>query len=151
LRARFERVRHEVIATERPTPALHQEIVAMRERVRAAHPVKTGWFDVKHSPGGMVDVEFAVQFLVLSQSCMHPELTANMGNIALLQLAQQLGLLPHGVGNAAADAYRELRRLQHHARLNEAPTQLETQAAAPEQAAVKALWLAVFGPLSAAV
>ena len=151
LRARFERVRHEVIATERPTPALHQEIVAMRERVRAAHPVKTGWFDVKHSPGGMVDVEFAVQFLVLSQSCMHPELTANMGNIALLQLAQQLGLLPHGVGNAAADAYRELRRLQHHARLNEAPTQLETQAAAHEQAAVKALWLAVFGPLSAAV
>ena len=150
LRARFERVRHEVIATERPTPALRQEIMAMRERVRAAHHVRAGLFDVKHSPGGMVDVEFAVQFLVLSQSCRHPELTANMGNIALLQLAQKLGLLPQGVGSAAADAYRELRRLQHHARLNEAPTQLEAQAAGPEQAAVKALWLTVFGSLSAA-
>jgi glutamate-ammonia-ligase adenylyltransferase len=108
-------------------------------------------FDVKHSTGGMVDVEFAVQFLVLSQSCRHPELTANRGNIALLLLAQKLELLPQGVGSAAADAYRELRRLQHHARLNEAPTQLDAQAAGPEQAAVKALWLAVFGPLSAAV
>jgi glutamate-ammonia-ligase adenylyltransferase len=96
-------------------------------------------------------VEFAVQFLVLSQSYRHPELTANRGNIALLLLAQELGLLPQGVGSAAADAYRELRRLQHHARLNEAPTQLDAQAAGPEQAAVKALWLAVFGPLSAAV
>ncbi|NBY72294.1 MAG: bifunctional [glutamate--ammonia ligase]-adenylyl-L-tyrosine phosphorylase/[glutamate--ammonia-ligase] adenylyltransferase [Betaproteobacteria bacterium] len=149
LRMRFERVRHEVIATERPAPALRQEIMAMRERVRAAHPVKAGLFDVKHSPGGMVDVEFAVQFLVLSQSCRHPGLTANIGNIALLLLAQDLGLLPQGLGSAAADAYRELRRLQHHARLNEAPTQLIAPAAGPEQSVVKALWQAVFGPFRA--
>jgi glutamate-ammonia-ligase adenylyltransferase len=62
--------------------------------------VKAGRFDLKHSPGGMVDAEFAVQFLVLSQSGQHPELVPNVGNIALLQRAESAGLLPAGVGQA---------------------------------------------------
>ena len=65
-----------------------------------------------------------MQFLVLSQSAQHPELIPNVGNIALLQRAEACGLLPPGVGQAAADAYRELRRVQHKARLNEEPTQV---------------------------
>ena len=69
----------------------------------------------------MVDAEFAVQYLVLSQSGAHPELRGNLGNIALLERAEQVGLLPAGVGHAAANAYRELRRVQHRARLDEAP------------------------------
>ena len=72
----------------------------------------------------MVDAEFAVQFLVLSQAARHPELIPNVGNIALLQRAEAAGLLPPGVGQAAASAYRELRRVQHQARLNEEPTQV---------------------------
>src|SRR5256885_5920808 len=70
-------------------------------------------------PGGMVDVEFAVQYLVLSQSAMHPGLMANLGNIALLQRAEEAGLLPAGVGQQAARAYRELRRPPHVARVGE--------------------------------
>ena len=116
----------------------------MRDRVRAAHPAPQGQFDVKHSPGGMVDAEFAVQYLVLSQSAAHPELRGNVGNIALLQRAEQVGLLPPGVGMAAADAYRELRRVQHVARLDEAPTQVAPPALQPERDAVLALWRAVF-------
>ena len=102
--------------------ALRAEIVTMRERVRSAHRTRDGQFDVKHSPGGMVDAEFAVQYLVLAHSSSHPELVGNVGNIALLQRAEQVGLLPAGVGHAAADAYRELRRVQHRARLDEVPT-----------------------------
>lgn len=118
----------------------------MRDKVRLAHPVPGAQFDVKHSPGGMVDAEFAVQYLVLSQSARHPALVANAGNIALLRAAEAAGLLPAGVGTAAADAYRELRRLQHRARLNEEPTQLDPQSVTAERAAVLALWAAVFGP-----
>jgi len=102
-------------------------------------------FDVKHSPGGMVDAEFAVQYLVLAKSARHPELAANTGNIALLRAAETVGLLPAGVGTAAGNAYRELRRLQHRARLDEAPTQLDPSSVANERAAVLALWAAVFG------
>ena len=107
---RFDAVREAVITAPRDVAALRAEIIAMREKVRAAHPVKAGRFDVKHSPGGMVDAEFAVQFLVLSQAASHPELIPNVGNIALLQRAEAARLLPAGVGEAAARAYRELRR-----------------------------------------
>lgn len=145
LRQRFDAVRQAVICAPRDPAALRQEIVAMRDKVRQAHPVHGEHFDVKHSTGGMVDVEFAVQYLVLSQSARHPELVANAGNIALLHAAEAVGLLPAGVGTAAADAYRELRRIQHRARLDEAPTQVDSRSVATEQAAVLALWAAVFG------
>lgn len=145
LRARFDTVREAVITSERDPQALREEIVTMRERVRSAHPVPSGMFEVKHSPGGMVDAEFALQYLVLSQSAAHPELRANLGNIALLERAEQVGLLPPGVGHAAANAYRELRRVQHQARLDEAPTQVAPPALQTERNAVLALWSAVFG------
>ncbi len=144
LQARFDAVREAVITAPRDAAALRDEIVAMRERVRSAHPVRGGLFDVKHSPGGMVDVEFAVQYLVLSQSALHPGLMANLGNIALLQRAEEAGLLPAGVGQQAARAYRELRRLQHVARLDERTAQLVPGQAEPLSAPVKALWEAVF-------
>ncbi len=146
LQQRFDAVRQAVIAAPRAAQALRLEIVAMREKVRLAHPVHGEQFDVKHSPGGMVDAEFAVQYLVLSQSTHHPSLIANVGNIALLRIAEAAGLLPAGVGSAAADAYRELRRIQHRARLNEEPTQVNAESVAGERAAVLALWAAVFGP-----
>jgi [glutamine synthetase] adenylyltransferase / [glutamine synthetase]-adenylyl-L-tyrosine phosphorylase len=145
LAGRFENVRRGVLTAPRDAAALRDEIRAMREKVRAAHPVRPGRFDVKHSPGGMMDVEFAVQYLVLAMGAAQPGLLDNVGNIALLQRAEDAGLLPAGVGHAAADAYRELRRAQHMARLDEQPTHFEPQALAPQGAAVLALWHAVFG------
>jgi glutamate-ammonia-ligase adenylyltransferase len=142
---RFEAVRRAVLAAPRDLPALLGEVRAMREKVRAAHPVKAGCFDVKHSPGGMMDVEFAVQLLVLGHSGAHAELLDDVGNIALLRRAEAAGLLPPGVGSEAADAYRDLRRAQHRARLDEQPTQIEPSTMAEQSRAVTALWRAVFG------
>jgi glutamate-ammonia-ligase adenylyltransferase len=144
LQPRFDDVRQAVITAPRDEAALKAEIVAMREKVREARPVKAGVFDVKHSPGGMVDAEFAVQFLVLAHSCRYTELQGNIGNIALLQRAEAVGLLPSGIGEAAASAYRELRKVQHKARLNEAPTQVPLPELQAERGAVLALWKAVF-------
>ena len=144
LRQKFGKIREGVITAPRNAALLRAEIVAMRDKVRAAHPIKGNLFDVKHSSGGMVDAEFAVQYLVLSQSAQHPELVANVGNIALLQRAEAAGLLPPGVGQAAAGAYRALRRVQHQARLNEAPTQVALGELQTERDAIAALWSAVF-------
>jgi [glutamine synthetase] adenylyltransferase / [glutamine synthetase]-adenylyl-L-tyrosine phosphorylase len=146
--ARFEATRRAVLTAPRDAAALKAEVLAMRERMRQARPVRVGCFDVKHSPGGMVDVEFAVQALVLAHAGTHPALLDNAGNIALLQRAEAAGLLPAGLGQAAADAYRELRRAQHRARLDEAATQFEADTAAalqPHAEAVRSLWRAVFG------
>ena len=144
LRAKFDQVRQNVISAPRDLPALKQEIIAMRDKVRVAHPVKPAMFDVKHSPGGMVDAEFAVQYLVLAHSAAHPELQANVGNIALMRLAEAAGLLPAGVGANAADAYRSLRHVQHVARLDEAPTQVAASELQVERDAMLGLWDAVF-------
>ena len=144
LTARFDAVRHAVITAPRDHAALRGEIVAMREKMRAAHPVRGGLFDVKHSPGGMVDAEFVTQYLVLAHTAQHPELAPNLGNIALLGRADDAGLLPAGVGHAAANAYRELRRLQHRARLDEQPTQVPPESLAAERQAIQRLWQAVF-------
>jgi [glutamine synthetase] adenylyltransferase / [glutamine synthetase]-adenylyl-L-tyrosine phosphorylase len=148
LAERFEATRRAVLTAPRDLEALKREIAAMRERVRDAHAVRPTRFDVKHSRGGMMDAEFAVQWLVLAHSAAHPALQDNAGNIALLQRAEQAGLLPAGVGVAAADAYRELRRVQHRARLDEAPTQVDMVDLGPLRShrdAVLALWRAVFG------
>ncbi len=142
---RFDAARCAVLTAPRDAEALRAEVQTMRQKVRAAHPVRAGLFDVKHSVGGMMDAEFAVQYLVLTQSAAQRELTVNAGNIALLQRAEGCGLLPPGVGVAAADAYRELRRAQHRARLDEQPTQLAPEACAAPREAVLALWRAVFG------
>ena len=144
LRQRFEQIREGVVTAPRDAKLLRDEIVAMRRKVSAARPVKNNMFDVKHSAGGMVDAEFAVQYLVLSQSAQHPELVANVGNIALLQRAEAAGLLLPGVGQAASMAYRALRRVQHQARLNESPTQVAPSELVAERDAITALWAAVF-------
>ncbi len=146
LGARFDTVREAVITAPRDGQALRDEIVTMRERVRSAHAVPAGLFDVKHSVGGMMDVEFAVQYLVLLHAGAHRELIPNLGNIALVQRAEAAGLVPVGIGQAAANAYRALRRVQHVARLNETPTQVPSDELQQEQQAVLTLWQAVFKP-----
>ena len=144
LTARFNAVRHAVLTAPRDHAALRAEIVAMRDRMQAANPVRAGLFDLKHSPGGMVEAEFATQYLVLAHTREHPELEPNLGNIALLQRAETAGLLPAGVGHAAADAYRHLRHLQHLARLDEQSTQIEPEPVAGQRTAIQRLWQAVF-------
>ena len=142
---RFDAVRRQVLGAPRDRAALAREVIEMRDKVRAARPVKAGLFDVKHSPGGMMDAEFAVQWLVLAHAPQHAMLRDNVGNIALLQRAEAMQLLPAGVGLAAGDAYRELRRAQHRARLDEQPTQFAPELLARERDAVLGLWRAVFG------
>jgi len=146
LKQRFDVIRKAVIAAPRQLGDLKAEIVSMRERLRSAHPVKGDAFDIKQSPGGMIDVEFVMQYLVLAQAAQHPELIDNAGNIALLERAEVLHLLPEGVGHAAASAYRELRHVQHRARLNEEPTQMPLPGLQAQRDAVLRLWHTVFTP-----
>jgi len=110
LHTRFNAVRRAVITAARDHTALRNEITAMRQRLHSAHAVPAGQFDIKYSPGGMLDAEFAVQYLVLAHCAEYPELQDNLGNIALLQRAETAGLLPKNIGHNAANAYRALRQ-----------------------------------------
>ncbi len=144
--AAFEAERDAILRTPRDRARLAAEVIEMRRKMAAGHPNRTALFDVKHDPGGMVDVEFAVQFLVLAHAHEHAALTKNLGNIALLRIAGELGLVPPEIGLAAADAYREFRRLQHQVRLTGAPhARVDAGPQRERRAAVSALWSQVFG------
>ncbi len=152
---RFERIRREVLLQERNSETLRADVLTMRERISAGHPNRTALFDVKHDRGGMVDVEFITQFLVLRHVREHPELLHNLGNIALLRLAGTAGLIPLDLAHEVGDAYRNLRREQHALRLQGADkARLAPERMAAEREAVLALWEHVFGadpaPASAA-
>jgi glutamate-ammonia-ligase adenylyltransferase len=137
----FEALRREVLRTPREARKLREDVLAMREKMHAGHVNDTDLFDLKHDSGGIVDVEFCVQFLVLRECHAHPELADNVGNIALLQRAGAAGLIPEDIAQTAADAYRELRRQQHAIKLSGAeyarvpPAAMETV-----RAAVRTLW-----------
>ncbi|MDZ7583583.1 MAG: bifunctional [glutamate--ammonia ligase]-adenylyl-L-tyrosine phosphorylase/[glutamate--ammonia-ligase] adenylyltransferase [Thiobacillus sp.] len=114
----FEALRREILGAPRDGRKLHEEVLAMRKKMHAGHVNDSELFDLKHDSGGIVDVEFCVQYLVLRQSATHPELADNVGNIALLLRAGAAGLVPVELAQAAADAYRELRRRQHAIKLS---------------------------------
>ena len=142
----FEALRVAVLRKQRDLAALRREVVAMRQKMHDSHPNRSELFDIKHDRGGLIDVEFAVQYLVLGHAHAHAELTGNIGNLALLKLAARLGLVAEDRAQAAHDAYRRLRQLQHSLRLKGekyariAPREVEQQARA-----VRELWDAVVG------
>jgi len=143
--AKFEAIRTRILTRERDLPALAKEVLAMRERLHAAHPNRSGLFDLKHDRGGMIDIEFAVQTLVLAQSCRHPALTGNLGNIALLGIAAELGLIDRDIAARCQAAYREFRRMQHALRLQgEKFARVPPEQAGTHAEAVRGLWKAVF-------
>jgi [glutamine synthetase] adenylyltransferase / [glutamine synthetase]-adenylyl-L-tyrosine phosphorylase len=144
--AAFEFERETILRLPRDMAELRADVMTMRQRMYAAHPNRTMLFDLKHDRGGMVDIEFAVQFLVLAHAHAERELTRNVGNIALLGMCAQVGLVPADLALAAAAAYREYRRLQHQVRLQGAhEARVEADAQAPRREAVAQLWDAVFG------
>ena len=144
--AQFEEERRAILRIGRDEAKLRRDVLSMREQLLRGHPNESGLFDLKHDRGGMIDIEFIVQMLVLAHAHGRPELTANSGNIALLKLAARLGLIPGDSAEAVADAYREYRRRQHRLRLNGAryarvpATELQNHIDA-----TRALWQRVFG------
>lgn len=114
----FDDVRFEVLSQKRDINQLRLEILEMRRKVHAGHPNPSADFDLKHDSGGMVDLEFIVQFLVLGYSNTYPQFIGNLGNIALLRIAGEVGLIQIEVAQAVGDAYRLLRARQHRLRLD---------------------------------
>jgi len=142
---RIERVRERILSQPRDPHALAAEVVDMRRRMLEGHPNRSPGFDIKHDRGGMVDVEFIVQYLVLAHAHRHRPLLANRGNIGLLAIAADLGLVPPQAAADVGAAYRRFRQLQHALRLNGAErARVEHSLVTAEIAAVLDLWHTVF-------
>ncbi len=148
---KFETLRIAMLRQKRELAELRSEIVAMRQKMLDAHPNTTPLFDIKHDRGGIVDVEFIVQYLVLGYSHEHAGLTGNIGNLALLKLAAGLGLIAEDRALAVHDAYRRFRQLQHSLRLQgETYARVTPEPVRDASQAVLELWDEIFAGTRAA-
>ena len=141
----FEAIRIEVLTQTRDAQKLKTEVINMREKMRAAQVFIAGMFDIKHSTGGIIDVEFLVQYLVLAHANAHPQLTENKGNIALLKRLGALQIIDNYLAEKVVIAYRDYRRLQHSLKLQGAPhMRVEISLVTEHAGAVCTLWKKVF-------
>jgi len=92
----------------------------------------------------MVDIEFIVQYLVLAHAHQHPQLAANVGNLALLKMAAEFGLIRPELAEDTRTLYRHLRQIQHRMRLNN-----QSQCRIPHEeidtCSSRELWAELFG------
>jgi glutamate-ammonia-ligase adenylyltransferase len=141
----FDAIRFEVMTQRREQQKLKSEVLSMREKMRSAQHLQAEVFDLKHSLGGIIDVEFLVQYLVLLHAPQYAELTQNIGNIGLLKRMAALGIIDMELAETVAAAYREYRHTQHMLKLQgAAKLSVSLDSVAQHAQNVKALWAQVF-------
>ena len=115
----FEAMRSEILCRERDPQRLRQEVLEMRQKMRdnlsskGTNPDGEPLFDIKQDPGGIVDVEFMVQYGILTGAHRYPELTRWSDNIRCLNALQQAGWLTQAQTEQLLDAYLDLRQHVH--------------------------------------
>jgi glutamate-ammonia-ligase adenylyltransferase len=141
LGASFERIRREVLAGAVRREGLREEILAMRERMRAEHGhPREGQFDLKHDRGGITDIEFLAQYWVLRHVREHPPLAEYSDTIRHLESVGSAALVDHRVIDRLVDAYRAFRSAAHHLSLEQRPAVVGSGEFAGPRAAVAAAW-----------
>jgi glutamate-ammonia-ligase adenylyltransferase len=146
IRQQFGRVRDEVLAQPRQADTLRQEVAQMRQRMRAdGKRPKPGWFDLKQSPGGIVDIEFLVQYLVLLKAHEAPALLQWTDNVRLLQTLMESGVLDNPTADLLRHAYLILRAATHRQDLREAPAQVPQERFKVMRQSVLNIWQTYLG------
>lgn len=139
--ARFMQIRSEVLARPRDSAALAKEVTEMRQKLRTHHGEQST--EVKHRAGGIVDLEFISQFLVLAYSANYPALYEYPDNIRILDAAAASGLLSHEQVQSLQQAYQLLRGVSHRQTLQPVTDPL-TQDLSDAEQAVQLSWQQVF-------
>ena len=141
---RFEQIRRDVLCASRPLEALRTDVIDMRERMLASLGSSARdaevQFHVKHDPGGLVDLEFIAQFLVLAHASDYPVLTQWPDNIRQLEALGRVGLLEESEASALREAYIALRSSQHRRALQAEGDVSPGDAFAAEREVIARVW-----------
>ena len=112
LASKVEEVRRKILCQGRDEANLRKDIKNMRKRMRNASQKDDG-FHLKKGKGGLIDIEFIVQYLVLAHAHDSPMLTRWTDNIRILETLAEYGILESDESNGLADAYRTYRAMVH--------------------------------------
>ena len=111
----FERIRRETLTQRVRRDSLREDVISMRQRMRKELDRSNELeFDLKNGIGGIGDIEFLVQFLVLSLAKSRPDVIFYSDNIRQLDALVAAGCLDAEVGEKLQDCYRAYRLRQHH-------------------------------------
>ena len=141
LAERFETLRREVLCQPRDQQELAAAVLKMRRRL-AEHHGDEG--DLKQGSGGIVDIEFMVQYLVLALAHRHPELAVYTDNVRILETAEQLDLLPAQMAEDLREAYLALRAEWHRSVLDLPDTERAAGVLESHRRQVQEAWDRVF-------
>ena len=111
----FDRIRRDTLTARVRRDRLRDDVIEMRQRMRSELDRSTDdGFDLKHGRGGIGDIEFLVQYLVLAQAREHPDVIFYSDNIRQLDALVAEGCIGAESGDALQDAYRDFRLRHHH-------------------------------------
>ena len=145
--ARFDAIRAEVLSRPRPRVQLRAEVADMRRRMRAeTRRSGEGLFDLKQDPGGIVDIEFLVQYLVLRQAHRYPELVRWTDNVRLIQTLIGSAVLGEITAHVLKHAYLIYRAAAHQLSLQEKPSLVPVEKFERLQQRIRRIWAAFFPP-----
>ncbi|MFV2056100.1 MAG: bifunctional [glutamate--ammonia ligase]-adenylyl-L-tyrosine phosphorylase/[glutamate--ammonia-ligase] adenylyltransferase [Thiohalomonadales bacterium] len=113
LAVRFNHIRNTILSKQRDLAGLKKELLEMRARIKNSKPSSISTKNIKNMPGGIIDIEFVVQYLILAHAHDHHELLSNTGNIALLQSAVDIGIIPAVLAKQVASSYQNFRQILH--------------------------------------
>jgi glutamate-ammonia-ligase adenylyltransferase len=114
IRAAFERIRREVLTRPRDADTLRRDVAEMRQRMRGALDKSSAErFDVKQGAGGLTDIEFITQYLVLRHAAAHPELLDWPDHWRQTEALAQAGRLTAAEAATLIEVYREYRTFLH--------------------------------------
>ncbi|MDJ0748288.1 MAG: bifunctional [glutamate--ammonia ligase]-adenylyl-L-tyrosine phosphorylase/[glutamate--ammonia-ligase] adenylyltransferase [Woeseiaceae bacterium] len=137
----FERIRRDTLMNRVRRDTLRDDVVQMRQRMRKElDRSDTEHFDLKHGRGGIGDIEFLVQYLVLDQAAVHPDVVFYSDNIRQLDALTAAGCIEQEVGDALQDAYRDYRLRQHHLVLDDREPLVGADEFAGQRAIVVKTW-----------
>lgn len=138
---KFRAVRREVLCQQRDPAVLQSEVVEMRERMRSELGSKRAdRFHIKQDVGGMVDIEFMVQYLVLRWAHQYPELTEFSDNLRHLNGMSELGILTHDEVEGLAEIYKAYRARAHRQSLTDEPAYVDADSFQVSRDQVKSMW-----------
>ena len=141
----FEATRREVLSRPRKKSKLQQEVVGMRDRMRKELlKPEVGMFDLKQDTGGMVDIEFLVQYLVLLKSYEYPELQKWTDNVRLIQTLIATGAIDEYTAHILKHAYLIYRAAAHQASLQENPAKAAREKFSHLRNRVEKIWNTFF-------
>lgn len=141
----FEALRREVLTREVDPGHLREEILSMRERMRAELSISSpGTFDVKQDAGGLADIEFLIDFLVLRNASAQPALVTYPDKVRQLEALAACGVLDAKTADALKSCYLEIRRVVHDAALDDRRRVVPDTTFSSERENIKAVWARVF-------